>query len=510
MKNSLIIFILIFCVQFLHAQTGYKKFYHPNGTISAEGMMQDGKPVGMWKSYYPDGTLKSEGIRKNNNPDSIWNFYNRQGILTGKISYRDGERNGYSEEYDFSADTGQVYYLKAKELYLNGKKNGESEYYRPNGVLDRTLEYEDGYKHGKEIFYNDTGLIITIVRYVYDNITDSENINRVDRHGQKQGVWKSFYPSGQLKESASYLDGQLHGYKRLYNEKGKLVQTDYYIRGTKQTKEAQQKAETENEPEYIREYYNSGNIKSEGAFINEKPVGVHTYYAPDGKIEYALDFDTTGTKTGKGLYSQDGKRVGKWQHFYSGGSLKSEGLYQNGLRHGKWTFYFPNSKTEQTGNYLNGKPQGAWKWFYESGAVRRTGQFRNGKEYGEFVEYSQTYDTLAVGSYSEGFKQGLWKRYVNDMTYMENYSYGSLDGDVKHYFSDGTLAFEGTYTGGLPDGEHIYYHPNGKIKLKAFYFSGKRTKKWYKYAPDGQLVSVAEYKNDEKIKIDGVNLNTDF
>jgi len=31
---------------------GYNKFYYPNGQISSEGMMRNGKPDGYWITYY--------------------------------------------------------------------------------------------------------------------------------------------------------------------------------------------------------------------------------------------------------------------------------------------------------------------------------------------------------------------------------------------------------------------------------------------------------------------------
>jgi uncharacterized protein len=39
---------------------GYQVFKYPNGTISSEGLMRDGKPDGFWKSYYVTGVKKSK------------------------------------------------------------------------------------------------------------------------------------------------------------------------------------------------------------------------------------------------------------------------------------------------------------------------------------------------------------------------------------------------------------------------------------------------------------------
>ena len=68
-------------------KNGYTKFTYPNGKISSEGMMVNGKPDGYWKTYYVTGVKKSEGNRKNFLLDSIWLFYNELSDTTEKISY---------------------------------------------------------------------------------------------------------------------------------------------------------------------------------------------------------------------------------------------------------------------------------------------------------------------------------------------------------------------------------------------------------------------------------------
>ena len=38
-------------------EDGYHVFKYPNGTVSSEGNIRDGKPDGYWKSYYVTGVL---------------------------------------------------------------------------------------------------------------------------------------------------------------------------------------------------------------------------------------------------------------------------------------------------------------------------------------------------------------------------------------------------------------------------------------------------------------------
>ena len=67
-------------------KNGYQIFKYPNGAVSSEGIMKDGKPEGFWKSYYVTGIKKSEGKRTNFLLDSIWIFYDQAGDTTEKIN----------------------------------------------------------------------------------------------------------------------------------------------------------------------------------------------------------------------------------------------------------------------------------------------------------------------------------------------------------------------------------------------------------------------------------------
>ena len=70
---------------------GFNRFFYPNGQVSSEGLMRDGKPDGYWKTYYVTGIIKSEGKRANHLLDSIWVFYNQVGDTLEKINYIYGQ-----------------------------------------------------------------------------------------------------------------------------------------------------------------------------------------------------------------------------------------------------------------------------------------------------------------------------------------------------------------------------------------------------------------------------------
>lgn len=503
----LTIFLFLFVFEFnLSAQkinpNGFNTFKYPDGTVSSEGNMKNGKPVGYWKSYYPDGILKTEGNRKNEKLDSVWRFYDRKGNLTEIIDYKANIKSGYHKKYKFINDSDYVSnVLISKELYVDDQKNGKSYYYDNRGRLEKTIEFEKNYKNGFEKHFDTTGNLILIIKYSFNNITNSEKLNRKDKFGRKQGIWKTFYGNEKIKTYANFRNDTLNGYYREYNIYGVITKSEYYINGKKQILSEDEKPENK----YIikKDYFSDGKIKSKGIYVDEKPVGIHKSYNKKGEITASKTYSDKGIKIGEGIVDKKDKKQGEWKFLYPDGKIRSSGKFVNGKKEGKWVFFFKSGKIEQKGIYKNGKYSGIWIWYYENGNIRRTGKFIKGKEIGFFYELSEEGDTLSKGDYVYGLKSGEWKYSVNDLIQTGKYVTGKKEGIWKEYYSDDKLKFEGAYVEGYPDGKHKHYYFDGKLKLVAFYSVGNKVGKWKEYDKEGNLKTLTEYKANKKYKIDG-------
>jgi antitoxin component YwqK of YwqJK toxin-antitoxin module len=502
--QTLVIILIITKISFGQEinPNGYNKFTFPEGSISSEGYMKEGKPVGYWKSYYPNGILKSEGARKNEQPDSIWKFYDQAGRLTEIIDYKNGVRSGYNKKFSSSNDSlNPRHVLVSKELYVNNERNGKSYYYDEKGLLEKTIEFEKNYKNGYEKHYDTLGNVIYIIKYSFNNITDSEKINRFDTNGKKQGIWKTFYPNDKLYIYANYKNDTLNGYYREYNTFGEITKSEFYVMG--QIKEMTNSDEESENLVVKKDYYADGIIKSSGTYSDTLPIGLHRFFDTKGNILNSKQYDEKGILSGEGITDKEGKKQGKWKFFYDDGKIKSEGNFVHDKREGKWLYYFNSGMTEQIGNYKNGKPHGQWIWYYENQKLRRTGEFDNGYEKGFYYELSEEGDTLSRGSYLVGFKTGEWMYHVNDYKEIGNYVSGKKEGLWKHYYDDGTIQYEGQYVEDFPDGKHKTYFPDGSIKLIAFYSAGNKENKWKEYDKEGNLVVITEYKGGKKYRING-------
>ena len=479
---------------------GYQIFKYPNGAVSSEGLIKNGKPEGFWKSYYVTGVKKSEGKRTNFLLDSIWLFYDQAGDTTEKINWLYGKKNGWY--YKYNKDPSHGVYIWSKELFAADRKEGTAFNYYPDGKVLQTFTYNAGKKEGLSKEYDKDGNVITLLEYTNDFLVSRDRINRTDKNGLKQGDWKEFYQNGRIKTEKSYKDDLVHGYYKEYDIHGKLVLTMLYENG------AIVKSRVEDEPdiEIVNKHDEDGKLIYSGPFRNKIPVGVHREYGKDGKVTNAFIYNDNGLLLSEGIVDEAGNRNGKWKDLFSNGKVQAEGQFTDNRRTGQWKFYNISEKVEQTGSYNNNRPDGLWNWYYDSGALRKEEEYFQGQRDGRSTEYSESGDIIAQGQYSDGEKNGPWKYKTGDITEEGKYITGLKDGLWKTSYINGKLKFKGNFVQGNPDGLQTFYYENGKIKEEQYFQMGIRQKTWKKFTEDGTTFLVISYKDDVEVSINGVRI----
>jgi antitoxin component YwqK of YwqJK toxin-antitoxin module len=479
---------------------GYQVFKYPNGAVSSEGLIKNGKPEGFWKSFYVTGIRKSEGKRTNFLLDSIWLFYDQAGDTTEKINYLYGKKNGWY--YKYKRDPSRGVYIWSKELFAADRKEGTAFIYFPDGKVQQTFIYNTGKKEGLSKEYDKDGNIITLLEYNNDFLVSRERINRNDKNGLKQGDWKEFYPNGGIKSEKTFKDDLIHGYYKEYDIHGKLVLTMLYENG------AIVKSRVEDEPdiEIVNKHDEDGKLIYSGPYRNKIPVGVHREFGKDGKVTDAFIYNDNGLLLSEGIVDEAGNRNGKWKDLYPNGKVQAEGQFTDNRRAGQWKFYNTSEKVEQTGSYNIGRPDGLWNWYYDNGALLKEEEYFKGQRDGSSTEYSATGDIIAQGQYSDGEKNGQWKYKSGDLTEEGKYIMGLKDGVWTSYYTNGKLKFKGNFIQGNPDGQQIFYYENGKTKEEQYYQMGIRQKTWKKFNEEGIPFLVISYKDDVEISINGVRI----
>jgi antitoxin component YwqK of YwqJK toxin-antitoxin module len=479
---------------------GYQVFKYPNGSISSEGLIRNGKPEGFWKSFYVTGVKKSEGKRTNFLLDSIWLFYDQAGDTTEKINWLYGKKNGWY--YKYKKDPSQGVYIWSKELFAADRKEGTAFVYFPDRKIQQTFTYNEGKKEGLSKEYDKEGNIITLLEYNNDFLVSREKINRTDKNGLKQGDWKEFYPNGGIKSEKTFKDDLINGYYKEYDTRGKLVLTMLYQNG------AIVKSRVEDEPdiEVVNKHDQDGKLIYSGPYRNKIPVGIHREFGKDGKVTNAFLYNDNGLLLSEGIVDEAGNRNGKWKDLYSNGKVQAEGQFIDNRRSGQWKFYNISEKVEQTGSYNNGRPDGLWNWYYDNGTLLKEEEYFQGQRDGASTEYSSKGDIIAQGQYSDGEKNGQWKFKSGDLTEEGKYIIGLKDGIWKSNYSNGKLKYKGNFIQGNPDGQHIFYYEDGKTKEVQYFQMGIREKTWKKFNEEGIVFLIISYKDDVEISINGVRI----
>jgi len=121
---------------------------------------------------------------------------------------------------------------------------------------------------------------------------------------KKIGIWKMYFPNGNLKSEITYIDNRPKGYAKMYYENGKL--------------------------------------QEEGMWENSRWVGDYKSYYDNGQAFYNFKYTNTGKREGKQEYfyengqimmtgeMKDGKETGVWEERYENGDLRAKKAFNDG------------------------------------------------------------------------------------------------------------------------------------------------------------------------------------
>jgi hypothetical protein len=128
----------------------YRQWY-PDGTVRAEGKLEDGERDGTWTEFFEDGTPKAittfaAGVR-----DGKWRTFHPDGTPEGEGSYDGGKKSGLAT---FWWENGTK---KAEGTWKDDVKVGESTNWSADGKLQSRGSYVAGNKHGEWIDVDASG-----------------------------------------------------------------------------------------------------------------------------------------------------------------------------------------------------------------------------------------------------------------------------------------------------------------------------------------------------------------
>lgn len=157
---------------------GKFKYYHPNDSISVIMNFKDGGKTAYAKMFHMNGKRKAEGKYVGKEiKDSVWTYYDELGVLISREKYKEGKKQGasfvylpdgsISEEKNYKDDVLEGPYkdyftagvLRTQGVYSKGVLEGRTAYYYPNGVEVAAGFYKNGLKVGPWIYKTESGKV---------------------------------------------------------------------------------------------------------------------------------------------------------------------------------------------------------------------------------------------------------------------------------------------------------------------------------------------------------------
>ncbi len=304
----------------------------------------------------------------------------------------------------------------------------------------------------------------------------AQDVNQTDAQGRKQGLWKKYYPkTQQLRYEGTFVNDKPKGVFKYYDENNFLTGTVTHIDGV---------------VSYAKNFYESGKLKSEGKFINQKKDSTWIVLREDG------------TMLSKDNYADD-KLNGTSTVYHIEGQPSQVNTYKNGVLNGPSISYYDNGKTLGERNYLEGKIQGAVKTYYLSGALKTQGAYTNDFPSGSWSNYNEDAVLRSIIKYSEKGAvdtlikmNGVFEEFYGNETVKSSYTYrnGKKDGPFKEFF-EGVWGFEDKEDPNTGKKDSIRVLKSQALNKQGSYLNGKLNGPYKEFDKQGKELKNIKYLN---------------
>ena len=224
----------------------------------------------------------------------------------------------------------------------------------------------------------------------------------------------------------------------------------------------------------------SQQLRYQGQFKDDKPVGTFTYFSTAGKVESTVAHYATGDASRARHFHPDGKLMAEgryvgeqkdsiWNYYDARGALRSTERWKNGKFNGDQEAFFPNGKAAERCTSKDGKRNGPCQQFFDNGQVRTSTTYVNDEADGSNMVFSEDGKKEIEGQNVRGQRDGLWKHYNADGSVLMQILYAKdkvvmekkENGTFRTFYPDEQLLSEETYKLGKREGKFTEYYDNG-------------------------------------------------
>ena len=475
--------------------------YHKNGIKKHYGELFKGLRVGTWYEFYKNGVVMSE--RKFHKLNSTYTEFHQNSNMKTFGLFVNDVKDGLWVEFDQKG-------LETYNLHYS------------SGILDSVVDLN------KPIEVSSIVKVLEPIPDIIDTVVAQKDVLR-------NGVYSTFYSTGELYSKEFYNEGLLDSnyvsyykngkkYKERFLDNGVLVKqtVQYSDIGIRQSvyNEKYEDRTFIKDGEYIS-YHLNGEMNEFGLYINGYRAGLWNIFDQDGNKTFdkyytykTADENKDYTKTNIIKFNDYGDKLLE----YSVNSYLLcrpaqdcfNTVYADEVMEGNYILYYDNGNIKEKGSYSNNIKNGLWTEYYTNGNIKSTIDFIEGNGmYKSFYNLSDSNIIFEDGFYSNDQRNGRWtERNKNGFLIREYFlTNGRLDSNkpIKIYAvsEDSTVAennylLSEFYADGLPskyiqNGLFKTFYDSGSVKTEGIYKAGKEFSKWTKYHEDGKVISTIEY-----------------
>lgn len=191
----------------------FLKTYHRNGQISAEWKEINGKGEGFVKCWHSNGAVQKKTFVHKGNFHGKIQEWDKNGRLSYTGNFKHGKKEGKHINYLVKGEF-------VEEHYSQDSLHGGIVEKRWNEDEEKFLicvgQYENGIKTGKWMLKDEAGNIKNLDYY---------------KNGKLHGILERYYDNGAIKLKTEYVNHEITGEYKYWNEEGELEEYKIYEKG---------------------------------------------------------------------------------------------------------------------------------------------------------------------------------------------------------------------------------------------------------------------------------------
>ena len=177
---------------------------------------------------------------------------------------------------------GKVVY---QATFKDDKPIGEMKRFHPNGKIKATMNFVEGSDESEAQLFDERGKLIAQGKYSgqkkigeWTYLLDSKVVStETYLNGQKNGISKRFYKTGELLEESTWQNDKLNGIYRTYFQDGKAFLECNYSQGLRNGA--------------FKTWFPNGTLELDAIYTNDARDKDWKYYSESGELLYTLKFN---------------------------------------------------------------------------------------------------------------------------------------------------------------------------------------------------------------------------